>query len=296
MADRVLPLDTFVDGDESIDLDATQALRITAIGTDRGTALTPSINGDDLGAIVTEIGDIHPRNTAEQGLLRLGTPPNAQEDPMVEDNPAMGAYGPNLYYYVPPDGTISFDGASGDLVRLQGQRLDGVASRFETSADETRFNEQGEHHYTFEEGSVDVSETIADNTTATMHTISPATDERVQVVGPQMTSQTSTGSYSTTDDEVGVFWELDGQRFPGQFANDELFLVDFENMPRPPDDTTDQVPFVWGAYGPSMQPLTVQGDQDLDINIRNVSGGSLGNAGDTSTFTYTSQVVFDERR
>lgn len=296
MADRILPLDTFVDGDTSIDIDATQALRITAIGTDRGTALTPEINGDDLGAIVTEVGDIHPRNTAEQGLLQLGQPPNADESVVYPYGQNRMPYGPSLYYYVPPDGTLAFDGAAGDLVRLQGQRIDGVDGRFESSADETRFREQGEYHYTFEEGSGTFGSTFNDGQTETVHTISPASDEEVHVVGPQMIAQT-TNSYTTNNDVFGVFWDLDGQRFPGQFADDALFLVDFQNMPRPPDDTDDQVPFVWGNYGPGMQPLRVLGDQDLDINIRNVSGSNQteGSGGDV-TWTYTSQVVFDERR
>jgi len=295
MADRTLPLDTYLDGDDSITIDSTQAIRITAIGTDKGTAITPSINGDDLGAIVTEVGDIHPRNTAEQGLLQLGTPPQAQTDPSVEDSPSMAAYGPNLYYYVPPDGTITLDGGSSDLVRVQGQRLDGVSERFPSSADETRFREQGEYHYTFEEGTVDISEPINDGQTETIHTISPATDEEIHVVGPQMADLT-TFSGTLNADNLGIFWELDGQRFPGQFADDELFLVDIENMPRPPDDTVDQVPFIWDNYGPSMQPLRVLGDQDLDIKLRNVSGSNLGSSSNTATAAYTSAVVFDERR
>ena len=294
MADRILPLDTFVDGDADITIDSTQALRITAIGTDRGTSLTPSINGDELGSIVTEVGDIHPRNTAEQGLLQLGTPPNADTDVVYPYGPNRNPYGPNLYYYVPPDGTISFDGASGDHVRLQGQRLDGVEGRFESSADETRFSEQGEYHYTFEEGSVDAGTSFSDGAVETIHTISPATDETIQVVGPQMVAQTA-NSFTSDDDIFDVFWDLDGQRFPGQFADDSLFLVDFQNMPRPADDTDDAVPFVFSHYGPGMQPLTVQGDQDLDVKIRNTSGSNQTN-GSAVTFTYTSQVVFDERR
>jgi len=297
MADRILPLDTQLDGDSSIQIDSTQALRITAIGTDSGSAITPSVNGNDLGPIVQEVGSIHPTGSQEQGLLTLGTPPGAMEQPMVEDSPAHGAYGPNLYYYVPPDGRISLDGGSGDLVRIQGQRLDGVSGRFESSADETRFQEQGSYHYTFEEGDVDVSEPINDGQTETVHTISPDTDERIEVVGVQGMSHSSGGDLSITDDEIGVFYELDGQRYPGQFADDELFLIDFEAMPRPPTDSTDQVPFIYGKYGPSMNPLMVQGDQDLDIRIRNVSAGSLdSSSSNTSTFTFTASVVFDERR
>jgi hypothetical protein len=295
MADRVLPFDEIVPGDVSLQIDSTQALRITAIGTDSGTPITPSVNGDKLGSVVTEVGDTAVTGTSEQGLLTLGTPPGAMDQPMIEDSPAHGAYGPNLYYYVPPDARLSLDGASGDNVRLQGHRLDGVSGRFEGSADETRFREQGSYHYTFEEGTTTIQETFADGGTATVHTISPATDERIELVGPQMIAET-TGSLDADPGDVGVFYDLEGQRYPGQFADDELFLVDFEVMPRPADDSTEQVPFVYGKYGPSMSPLTVQGDQDLDIKVRNTSGGALGTNAETTDVTYTAEVVFDERR
>lgn len=295
MADRVLPFDEIVPGDTSVQIDSTQALRITAIGTDSGSAITPSVNGNDLGSIVTEVGGIHVTATQEDGLLTLGTPPNAQTEPEVEDSPSHGAYGPNLYYYVPPDGRITLDGAGADNVRLQGHRLDGVEGRFEASSDETRFREQGDYHYTFEEGTTTVSEPFADGATQTVHTISPATDERIEVVGPQMIAETS-GSLDAGEGDVGVFYELDGQRLPGQFADDQVFLIDFTTMPRPADDSTEQVPFVYDHYGPDMQPLMVQGDQDLDVKIRNTSGGALGTSAETTDVTYTAEVVFDERR
>lgn len=272
MADRILPLDTFVDGNESVTIDSTQALRIRMIGTDRTSSITPEINGDDLGAIKTHIGDINWSGTNEQGLLDLG----------------------DLYYYVPPDATFELNGASGDLVRLRGQRIDGVAGRFETGADETRFGEQGEFHWTFEEGSVDIAEPITDGQVETMHTIAPATDERIQVAGLQQADLT-TFSGTLAADDLGVFWELDGQRWPGQFANDELFLVDMLTMPRPPADTEEQMGFDWDDYDPSVSPLAVSPDRELDINLRNVSGGSLGASTNTATATYTSAVIFDER-
>lgn len=297
MADRILPYDTMVPADTTLDLDSTQALRITAIGTDATSTVTPEVNGDDLGAINTTVGDIHPSATAEQGLLTLGTPPNAQEDPMDEDSASHGSYGPNLYYYLPPDATFTLDGGSSDLVRLQGHRLDGVDGRFEASSDETRYREQGSYHYTFEEGSVDVSEPISDGQTATVHTVSPATDERISMVGPMGLSQTSGGDLSFAEGDVDVFFELDGQRYPGQFNDDTGLLLDFTTLPRPADDSTEQVPFVWDTYGPSAQPLTVDGDRDLDINIRNTSGGALDSStSNTSTVTFTGEVVFDDRR
>jgi hypothetical protein len=297
MADRTLPYDEMVPADATLEVDSTQALRITAIGTDSTATVTPEVDGNDLGPINSTVGGLHPDGSTEQGLLTLATPPGAEAEPEVEDSPAHGGYGPGLYYYVPPDGRLNLDGSSSDTVRLQGHRLDGVSSRFEAGSDETRYDEQGAYHYTFEEGSVDVSEPISDEQQATVHTVSPATDERIELVGPQGLSQTSGGDLSFSEGDVSVLYEMDGQRLPGQFNDDEGLLIDFTVMPRPPTDGTDQVPFVYNKYGPSMKPLTVMGDQELDVNIRNTSGGALdSSSSNTSTITYTAEVVFDERR
>lgn len=272
MADAVLDWDTFVAGDATITTGPQEAYRIRAIGTDKAATLTPSIDGNDLGAIRTEVGDIHPRDNAEQGLLHL------------ED----------LYYYMPPETTLNFDGASGDLVRLQGEAIDAPSGRFETSADETRFNEQGEHHKTFVQGSVDVSETIGDNATFNPFTLTPATDERYVFDGIHMVEQTSTGSLSVAEGDVAYLFDFDGQQRPSQFADDELVGLDHTTLPRPPTDTTDQQGFYYGMDAPSVEPFTVSGDRTFRVIGRNVSGGSLGNAGDTSTFTYTAAVTFRE--
>jgi len=271
---RRLPLDEQVDGDLEFDLDSTQALRIKAIGTDSGTPITPKINGDEVGAIVSEIANIHTTGSDEQGPMPLD----------------------DLYYYVPPDGRLELDGAASDTVRLVGERLDDVTQRFPQSSDETRFNQQGYHHYTFEEGSVQVSEPLSDNQVETVHTIQAETDEQITVDFLQSISQSSDGTYTTSEKEISVFWELDGQRLPGQFASDDLLLVDLTNMPRPPNDTTESMGFSYMDFDTLPSPLTVNPDQNLDVRIRNVSGGSLGSGGDTSTFTYTARVIFDERR
>jgi hypothetical protein len=144
---------------------------------------------------------------------------------------------------------------------------------------------------------VDLTEPINDGVQDTIHTVAPATDERISMVGPMGVSQTSGGDLSFSEKDAAIFFELDGQRFPGQFEDDEALLLDFTVLPRPANDTDEQVPFVFGQYGPSMNPLVVGGDQELDIIVRNTSGGALdSSSSDTSTVTFTGEVVFDDRR
>lgn len=272
MADAILDWGTMVSGDASFDTGPQEALRIRAIGTDKDGTLQPEIDGNDVGAIRTQMGDIHEEATAEQGPQELG----------------------DLYYYVPPETNVSFDGASGDTVVLEGEWIDSPSGRFETSADETRFNEQGEFHWTFTQGSVDVSETIADGQEFTVHTLTPNTDERYEFAGLHMTSQTSDGTYSTSEEEIAYLFDFDGQQRPSQFNNDVFAGIDHTLLPRPPDDSTEQRGYVYGANAPNVSGFTVMGDQTFKVIGRNVSGGNLGNANDTSTFTYTGVVRFQE--
>jgi len=272
MADAILDWDTFVDGNASITTGPQEAYRIRAIGTDKSGSITPRIDGNDLGAIRTEVGSLHYVGTSEQGPLELD----------------------DLFYYMPPETTLTFDGSASDTVRLIGEAIDSPSGRFESSGDETRFSEQGEHHKTYVQGSVDVSEKIADNDTFTLLTLTPNTDERYEFDGLHMTSQSSTGAYSTSEGEIAYVTDMDGQQRPSQFADDAIVGIDHEVLPRPPSDTTEQVGYVYGHMAPNVSPFTVSGDRTFRFIGRNVSGGALGNAGKTATFTYTAEVTFRE--
>ena len=80
MADAILDWASYVTGDSSITTGPQEAYRIKAIGTDSSTAITPSINGNELGSIKTDIAALHPTGTTEHGALPVR----------------------NLYYYIPP--------------------------------------------------------------------------------------------------------------------------------------------------------------------------------------------------
>jgi|APHM01.1.fsa_nt_gi hypothetical protein len=272
MADAILDWDTFVPGDATITTGPQEAYRIRAIGTDKAGAIAPTIDGNELGAIRTEIGSLFVTDSGEQGPLDLE----------------------ELYYYVPPESTVSFDGASSDTVRLTGEAIDSPSGRFESSADETRFDEQGEYFYTFTQGSVDVAETIADNAEFTIHTLTPATDERFEFVDLHLVSHTSTGTYTVSPGEVALLFDFDGQQRPSQFADDSIVGLDIESLPRPPTATTNAEGFVYGDDAPNVSGFTLGGDRTLQVVGRNTSGGALGNSTDTSTFTYTASVRFRE--
>lgn len=272
MADAILDWDTFVPGDATITTGPQEAYRIRYIGTDKAGAITPTVDGNQTGAIRTEFASLFVTDSTEQGPLDLE----------------------ELYYYLPPETTLSFDGASSDTVRLIGEAIDSPSGRFEGSGDETRFQEQGEYYYTFTQGSVDVSETIADNQEFTIHTLTPATDERFEFEDLHLVSQSSTGTYSTTAGEVVLLFDFDGQQRPSQFQDDEIVGLDITSLPRPPTATTNAEGFVYGDDAPNVSGFNLSGDRTLQVVGRNTSGGALGNAGDTSTFTYTASVRFRE--
>jgi len=272
MAEHTLSWDTYLSGDARIRTGPQEAYRIRMIGTDKAGTIAPRIDGNDLGAIRTEVAGLQENASNEHGML------------MLDD----------LYYYMPPESVLEFDGTSSDTVRLKGEAIDRPSSRFESSADETRYDEQGEFHYTFVQGSVDVSEPINDNVETDVFTLTPATDERYEFDGLHEVSQSSDGSYSTSPGELALLFDMDGQQIPSQFGDDAIVGLDIESLPRPPTDSTVQEGFVYGGMEPNVDALSVLGDQTFTAFVRNTSGGSLGSSPDTTTLMYTATVRFRE--
>jgi len=287
------PLIFTADGDGTYTPSATQAWRIRAIGTDATSQITPKISGNDVGPIISRIAALHDDGTNELGPLELQ----------------------DYYYYVPPEEPLELNGNSGDDVVLIGERIDGVPSgqKFVSSADETRWNEQGEKHYTYVTGEVDITSDIADGQEDTVFTLTPATDERYTFSGVQYMDRTA-GSWSEDEGTVNVFWDIDGQRIPSQFNDDRTFGIDYRYMDGPPDDSLEQTPFIYNRYLPQelqdsnlsisevggghnafagVPTLTLTGDQTFQAKVRNVSGGTLTEAS-TTTWQYTALVRFEE--
>jgi len=65
-------------------------------------------------------------------------------------------------------------------------------------------------------------------------------------------------------------------------------------LPRPPNDTDHQMPYKYGMGDSPVAPFTISGDQTFNINVRNVSGGSLGSSGNDVTVDYIAAVEFQE--
>lgn len=287
------PLLFVADGDASLTPSATQAWRIRAIGTDRSSQLTPSISGNDVGPIIDRIAALNQNDTNPLGPLDLQ----------------------DWYYYVPPEEPLDFDGASGDHVVCIGERIDGVPSgqKFVSSADETRWNEQGQKHYTYTTGNLDITSDIADGQEDTVHTLTPATDERYTFSGVQYMEVTQS-SWTEDHATINVHWNRDGQRIPSQFNDDRTFGIDYVYMDPSQSVANETAQFIYDRYLPDklqdsnlnmsevggghnafagVPTFTLTGDETLQVKTRNVSGGTL-TEGATTTFEYTALVRFEE--
>jgi hypothetical protein len=272
MADAILDWASYVTADSTITTGPQEAYRIKVIGTDSTTEVTPIINGNELGGIKTDIAALHPTGATEHGGLMLS----------------------DLYYYIPPETQISLDGASGDEVYLAGSAIDAPSGRFEASADETRFNEQGSHHYTFVEGSTTVAEPLSDGQEVTPLTLQPETDERFIFDGLHGIDVTFGSATTLSEGDLAMLLDFDGQRRPSQFRDDEIVGIDLTVMPRPPNDTDHQAPYRYGMGDSPVAPFTISGDQTFNVNVRNVSGGSLGSSTNDVTLDYIAAVEFQE--
>jgi hypothetical protein len=93
---------------------------------------------------------------------------------------------------------------------------------------------------------------------------------------------------------LALLFDFDGQRRPSQFRDDEIVGVDIESLPQPPDDSDNQMGYVYGKEAPNVSPFTISGDQTFETVVRNVSGGDIGSSGNTLTIDYIARVSFEE--
>lgn len=267
-----LPLDAYLDADESIQMDSTQALRIQMMGTDATSGLTPTIAGQEVGDIVKRVASLRETGTTRQG-------------PMMMDD---------LYYVVPPDRTLEFDGGSGDTVRLAGTRLDGTSPGNLPSGWQSRFEDQGDLHRTYVAGAGDngTDNALADGAQVQAFTLTPETDEVYTFDGLHSLAVSNLTS-TLAEGDLAVLFELDGQRLPSQFRTDDAAGVDVTSMPEEPDDTDGVVPFRWQDRPGIRDGFRLEGDETLRVLVRNVSGGSLSpTGGNALTFDYTASVQY----
>jgi len=244
-----------------------EAWIIQYIGTDSSSAGKLVIDNKPTGNIVTTVAPLRQVATNLLGPLNLG----------------------DLYYVVPSETEIYWDGASGSVCRVLGTKI--ILEPGETLGEPyiTRFKRQNYEYITY----VEDSYSHGTNTTWTaddeneVYSLTPSTIERYVFDGPVMVD---VSNLSTTLDENNFYirFYLDNLPLENIYGTNIYGGVDVMSMPRPPNTTDGMVPFTLKET-----PIEVLGDHTLSIRAINVSGGDLTPATDTSiTITVTAIVKY----
>jgi len=257
---KVFPLDLIVKQGTEYQTRARQALIILAEGTDGATDTHLKIDGKDLGDIKELVAPLRVTSSNLLGPLNLG----------------------DLYYVVPPEIAFEVIGPTNAKMRLIGQMIlldPGVKLGAPYI---TRFREQHFHHLTFVEGSYSHGTDVKLVKDAEVEVISltPKTIEKYTFNNVVMAS---VANYTAVGGDLGLRFKIDVEDLEELLEKPKVGGIDILSCPRPPADTTNQVPFSFAE-----KPIIVLGDRTFRIRVRNISGADISPAAGTSlTFTIT---------
>lgn len=238
---------------------------IEKIGTNSSGDAYLEIEGRKTGVINSTVAPLHVTSSNKLGPLDLG----------------------KLYYFIPPETKFKFVGDSGSKCRIIGKTL--ILSPGESVPDEymTRFEAQSRHYFKYVEGTyshgTDVAWTANDENEVL--SITPLTIEKY-IFNRILMASVENVTISEGDMAITVY--LDNTPIPFDWAENIQRGIDVLSCPRPPSDSTEEVPFTFEHL-----PIEVTGDHTISFRAINTSGADLTPASGTSiTVTITAIVEY----
>jgi hypothetical protein len=226
------------------------------IGCDQATATKFVIDGVETGGISNLVAPLYATSSKLLPPLDLG----------------------NLFYVVPPNKTFFVSGASGAKIRAIGQigvlgPGEGIPTVFAS-----RFAEQGSKYLVWTQGSklYSTDYTWADGEEISIFSLTPKTIEQYIL---NNLCQVETGVASLADGAAALRVYLEGKVLDILTSDPGKKGLDCKYMPRPPVYNGVREPFSFADW-----PITVAGDQTLELKLINVSGGNLTVAGATDQY------------
>jgi len=243
---RIIRLDKVLDSGTTYTLESDRAYLIEAIGTNSSGAAKIYIDEVPTGEFDSTVAPLHKTSSNLLGPLKLG----------------------DLFYVVPPDKKIRFEGDSGSKLRIIGKiaLLDTGESIPSHWAD--RFKKQGDHYWTMKSGTISLAtdEAWGDGQEYTAITLSPATIETYRLnnfIGVSMSGGT------VSEGDFGIRFKWKDAPFDIHSTDEGPFGVDVLSAPLPPSVSNEMEPFSLEDL-----PFEVPGDTTFTIGIINTSGAS----------------------
>jgi len=242
-----------------------QALKIDFEGTDATTAGHLYIDGEEMGDIVNLVAPLHRKETNLLGPLCLG----------------------NLFYVVPEETEFEWKGPTGTKCRVEGTMAvwePGESMPIDWAA---RKPVQRRHHLTYLEKTyshgTDVK--LVKDAEVVVLALTPLTPEEYRFKHPLMVS---VANYTPAEGDLALRFRKTGAELEELLKEPAVGGVDVLYAPRPPKDDVEMDPFTL-----ERSPITVLGDQTLEVRVRNIKGADISPAAGTAlTFTVTAIVEY----
>jgi len=241
---KVLYLDRYIKEGTLYKTKSRVAFIIERIGTNSSGDAYLQIEEKRTGIIDSTIAPIHTTSSNLLGPLDLG----------------------DLYYVIPPDTEFQFIGDSGSICRLIGKIILLDPGESLGSPYMSRFERQFDHYFTKYEATL---------TLATDEVFKADEERELALIKPDLNEMYKFYRYAGITSSGGTVSEgmfaltiwYDGKPF--EFIETEGFGpgIDIMNMPLPPADSTNEIPFSF-----ELQPLEVADRHELSLRIRNISG------------------------
>jgi hypothetical protein len=220
---------------------------IKKIGTDQASETKLVIDGVEVGGISNIVAPLYKTSSKLLPPLDLG----------------------DLFYVVPNNKQFYVSGASGAKVRCIG--LIGVLAPGEIMPPSyvSRYMEQGKRYLVWSQGSklYDTNYTWANDEEISIYSLTPKTNEQYVLNNLCLVE---TGVASLADGAAALRVYLEGKVYDILTSTPGKKGLDCKYMPRPPVYNGVDTPFTFADW-----PITVGGDQTLELKLVNVSGGGL---------------------
>jgi len=229
---------------------------VKAIGTDVSDNVTVKVRGVPAGTINSYVAPLAKTSSNEFGPLNLK----------------------DKFIVIPPDSKFEFESTGSGNVRLIG--LIGVLGPGESLPGEhqARYAAQGSRYVTVLSDSYSVGTDTAwpNGVEFEVYSLTPATIE-TYVLNDRIGVKIDNLSSSLTAGQVGIKFYLDSVALDVLGSTMGPHGLDAYFMQIPPTDSVNEE-----GYTLADNPITVEGDHNLIVKAKNISGGALSPATDTS--------------
>jgi hypothetical protein len=259
---RALPLDKVVPAGTTYTTDKREAFIINYIGTDATADGKLKIDDKEVMTINSTVAPHRLRDENLLGPLNLG----------------------DLYLVIPPETKYLWDAASDTVVRIIGSKI--LFDPGETLGEPylSRFKAQFNEHLVYVEGTYSHGTDTAwpAGEEHDVLTLQPATIEKY-VFNSVLMASVDNVSGGVSEGDWGILIYIDGQPIDYINHTGEKKGIEVLSCPRPPTDTTEEVPFSLSSY-----PIEIVGDHKIAFRAINNSGSSKSPTSDASiTVTLT---------